>query len=352
MQNSLVVENPLIVKQNDLKLYVFKLTAEEIHNHFVVSRRLEDKEEGYQRIVKEKKIKEIVAYLSGKSSDSYPSILPSNILIALDNIEYDETTKKLIIKDNESGYKGLIIDGQHRAKGGYEFNTKFELLVVAIGDLEPKHQARLFITINKTQTPLPTSLYMDLISTTSDEDIRDNLDEEIITAEQKATEITRDLNSNDDSCLKDLIAMTGEESKKISLSSMMPFVKEYINYTNGKFKGYSFNQQVQIFINYFNAIKVVFENDWEKGVIFKTTVLAGLIKSLGDVFDETFILHKDFKENSIIFTLAKIQEITLENLFNEIKGGGIKAQDNFSKRFTKLLKDSLKGDEKFGKIEL
>ena len=57
MQNSLVVENPLIVKQNDLKLYVFKLTAEEIHNHFVVSRRLEDKEEGYQRIVKEKKIK-------------------------------------------------------------------------------------------------------------------------------------------------------------------------------------------------------------------------------------------------------------------------------------------------------
>ena len=156
------------------------------------------KEEGYQRIVKEKKIKEIVAYLSGKSSDSYPSILPSNILIALDNIEYDETTKKLIIKDNESGYKGLIIDGQHRAKGGYEFNTKFELLVVAIGDLEPKHQARLFITINKTQTPLPTSLYMDLISTTSDEDIRDNLDEEIITAEQKATEIIRDFLIDDE----------------------------------------------------------------------------------------------------------------------------------------------------------
>ena len=56
------------------------------------------------RIVKEKKIKEIVAYLSGKSSDSYPSILPSNILIALDNIEYDETTKKLIkyVQDNEA----------------------------------------------------------------------------------------------------------------------------------------------------------------------------------------------------------------------------------------------------------
>ena len=351
MQNNLVVSSPLILKQNDLNLYVFKLTAEEIHNHFVVSRRLEDKEEGYQRIVKEKKIKEIVAYLSGKSSDSYPSILPSNILIALDNIEYDETTKELTIKDNQNGYKGLIIDGQHRAKGGYEFNSKFELLIVAIGDLEPKHQARLFITINKTQTPLPTSLYMDLISTTSDEDIRDNLNEETITAEQKATEIIRDLNSNDDSCLKDLIAMTGEESKKISLSSIMPFVKEYINYTNGKFKGYSFNQQVQIFINYFNAIKVVYENDWEKGSVFKTTVLGGLIKSLGDVFDVTHTMHKDFKENSIIYVLAKIQETTLESLASGI-GGGVQAQANFSKIFTKLLKDSLKSDEKFAKIEL
>ncbi len=350
MQNDLIVYNPLIVNQNQLKLYVFKLSAEEIHNHFAVSRRLENRDDGYQRIVKEKKIKEIVAYLSGKSSDSYPSILPSNILIALDNIEYDETAKELIIKDNADGYKGLIIDGQHRAKGGYEFDPKFELLVVAIGDLEPKHQARLFITINKTQTPLPSSLYIDLISTTSDDDIRNNLDDEIITAEQKATEIIRDLNSNDESCLKDLIAMTGE-GRGISLSSMLPFVKEYINYTNGKFKGYSFNQQVQIFINYFNAIKVVFENDWKKGVVFKTTVLGGLIKSLGDVFDETFIVYKDFKENSIIFTLAKIQETTLDSLANGI-GGGVKAQSNFSNKFTKTLKNSLKYEDKIGKIEL
>lgn len=352
MQNNLVIKNPLIVEQNNLKLYVFKLTSEEIHNHFVVSRRLENRDDGYQRIVKDKKIKEIVAYLSGKSSDSYPSILPSNILIALDNIEYNENNKELIIKDNKDKYKGLIIDGQHRAKGGYEFNPKFELLVVAIGNLEPKHQARLFITINKTQTPLPTSLYMDLISTTSDEDIRDNLDGESITTEQKATEIIRDLNSNDESCLKDLIAMTGEENKKVSLSAIMPFVKEYINYTDGKFKGYSFNQQVQIFINYFNAIKVVFENDWEKGTVFKTTVLGGLIKSLRDVFDETFTYHKNFKENSIIFTLAKIQEITLESLSNSIGGGGVKAQNNFSKDFTKRLKDSLKSEDKIGKIEL
>ena len=59
--------------------------------------------------------------------------------------------------------------------------------------------------------------------------------------------------------------------------------------------------KLNIFINYFNAIKVVFENDWEKGSVFKTTVLGGLIKSLGDVFDETFTFYKNFKNVSGAF---------------------------------------------------
>jgi len=350
MNNEIVIKNPLILKQNELSLYIFKLTAEEIYNNFRVSRRLENKE-GYQRIIDEKKTKDIVSYLSGKQENSFPSILPSNILIALDNISFNQEKNELTIKNNEESYMGLIIDGQHRAKGAFDFNAKFELLVVAIHDLEQKYQARLFIKINKTQKALPSSLYIDLISTTSDEDIRNNLDDEIVSEAQKSTEIVRDLNSNEDSSLNNLIAMTGEERGKISLAAIAPFVKEYINYTNGKFKGYSFNQQVQIFINYFNAIKVVFENDWNEGVVFKTTVLGGLIKSLGDVFDMTHIMHKNFKENSIIYILAKMKDKTLKNIADGI-GGGVKAQDNFSKKFTQILKESLKEDENFGKIEL
>lgn len=52
---------------------------------------------------------------------------------------------------------------------------------------------------------------------------------------------------------------------------------------------------------------------------------------------------KILKKIGIIFTLAKIQENTLESLSTGI-GGGVKAQDNFSKKFTKILKDSLKSE--------
>ena len=77
----MIIKNPLIIEQNNLKLYAFELSAEEVHNYFVVSRRLENKDGGYQRIIDPKKAQQIVTYLRGKSKDSYPSILPSNILI-------------------------------------------------------------------------------------------------------------------------------------------------------------------------------------------------------------------------------------------------------------------------------
>ncbi|SFV71466.1 hypothetical protein MNB_SV-13-1430 [hydrothermal vent metagenome] len=57
----LIVKNCIRIKQNDLYLYVFTLNAGEIYTN---------KEDGYQRIIKEEKVNKIVSYLKGKSKDS------------------------------------------------------------------------------------------------------------------------------------------------------------------------------------------------------------------------------------------------------------------------------------------
>ncbi len=351
MSNELVIENCIKIKQNDLSLYTFILTAEEIHNNFVVSRRYEDREEGYQRILKPNKAKKIVSYLSGKTQNASPAILPNTILIALDNIEYDEKHKRIIIKNNSDSYKGLIIDGQHRAKGSYDYNSNFQLVVIGVEGLNSKEQARLFTTINKTQTSLPTSLYLDLITSSLDTDIRDSLDSESITIEQKATELIKDINANEDSTLQNMIALTGEERGKINLAQCVTLIKPYINYTNGKFKTYSYMQQLKVFINFFNAIKVVFENEWKNGQVFKTTIFGGLFKSIIGIFDETYIRHHNFKENSVIDVLSQIKDLSLTNLADNV-GGGVKAQENFSKHLVKELKNKIKSDKNFGNIDL
>jgi len=342
------------INQNGLNLYVFILTSEEIHNNFYVSRRYENREEGYQRILKKSKVKNIRKYLED-IEDNYPAVLPNSILIALDNIEYDKENQIIKIKDNENGYKGLIIDGQHRSEGAYLYDSLFPLVVIGISDLEMKYQARLFITINDTQTKLPKSLYKDLFILINDKEItKDLLDnEDEIDVDTKAVEMARELTENSEYVLYNKIDMTGE--KQIGSISLMEFVrniKPYVNYDNGKFKEFSFMQQIRIVDNYFRAIKNIFKKEWEKDnqPIFKTTIFGGLLKSLGDIWDIT-IREKEgkFKPENIEEIFKKANIVSLEELAHNL-GGGFKAQENYYKKFIKSIKDSFK--EENIKVEL
>jgi len=341
----LIVKNCLRVEQNNLYLYVFSLTSEQIHNNFVVSRRYEDREEGYQRILKKSKVKNIEKYLSDIEKN-YPSILPNSILIALDNIEFDENSNILTIKNaTDKDYKGLIIDGQHRSEGAYNYQSTFPLVIIGISSLEPQYQARLFITINDTQTSLPKSLYKDLFVLIDDKEFtRDMLDDESIDVDVKAVEIARELTENCEYSLYQIIDMTGE--KQVGHISLMEFVRNilsYINYDNGKFKEFTFMEQVKIIDNYFRAIKEVYSEEWDKDKkpLFKTTIFGGLFKSLDDIWDIVIRDKGNFKVENIkeVFTNAKIT--SLEALANNL-GGGFKAQENYHKNFIKSIKNALK----------
>ena len=343
----LIVENCLKIKQNELNLYVFELTAEQIHNNFVVSRRYKNREEGYQRILKETKVKNIARYLDGTRTEDYPSILPNSILIALDEIEYEKKSSILKIFDNNEDYKGLIIDGQHRSEGAYKYNSSFPLVVIGVVGLKPKYQARLFITINDTQKSLPKSLYRDLFSLIGDEEITEELlNGEGLEVDIKAVEIAKELNSDVNASLYKMIDLTGEKQQGyISLSEFIRGIKPFINYDNGKFKEYSFKQQMKIIDNYFHAIKRVFTDEWEKDKkpLFKTTIFGGLFKSLEDIWDIVIRDYHNFKIENIQKVLLASEIDSLENLAINM-GGGFKAQENYHKKFIKLLKDKLKTD--------
>jgi len=360
--SDLIVENCIKIKQNDMNLYVFVLTSEQIHNNFVVSRRYEDREEGYQRILRKSKVKNIEKYLKDVENN-YPSILPNSILIALDNIEYIEEEKKLIIRNGiNEDYKGLIIDGQHRSKGAYEYSSDFPLIIIGVSDLEPKYQARLFITINDTQTSLPKSLYKDLFILIDDKEFtKDMLDNESIDVDVKAVEMARELTENKDYSLYKMIDMTGE--KQIGHISLMEFVRNiipYINYDNGKFKEFTFMEQVKIVDNYFTAIKESFPEEWnkDKKPLFKTTIFGGLLKSLDDVWDIVILDSGNFKTENIkkVFELSKREKSenecirSLESLANNL-GGGFKAQENYRKKLIKIIKNNIK-EYRSPKVEL
>jgi len=118
--------------QNDISMYFFIATAKFLYDNFDVSRRIENKEKGYQRSFSKTKVNSIERYIKNENG-----IIPNSILVNIDrNCKYENY--KLIFDEKENSSFGLIIDGQHRLKGTYQANPLFLLPVIATWNLDVK----------------------------------------------------------------------------------------------------------------------------------------------------------------------------------------------------------------------
>ncbi len=105
-------------EQNNRSLYYFVLDAKLLYANFAVSRRIEDKEKGYQRSFSKTRISTIARYI-----DKQNGILPNSVLVNIDadKFVYDEGVKEIILSDDTN--VGFIIDGQHRIWGANRVGT-------------------------------------------------------------------------------------------------------------------------------------------------------------------------------------------------------------------------------------
>jgi len=123
--------------------------------------------ESYQRLLKEKKVNKIRDYLGGGG------YFPNNVIaVSEENLEFIPERGA-----NEHAHFKLgelrlpdkpcyleIIDGQHRLYGYSDQTDKQDhcLWVTIVKGLNRKDRAKLFVKINKTQTPVPPDILWDL----------------------------------------------------------------------------------------------------------------------------------------------------------------------------------------------
>lgn len=325
-------------KQNETVLYMFLLKAKDIYNQFTVSRRTEDKEEGYQRSFTKSRINSIKKYI-----DKEKGILPNSILVNIDNevVTFDDRTNELTFNNNVNW--GFIIDGQHRVWGSNIAETNIFLPIVAIIGKSSIEQAQLFIKINKTQRGVPVSLYLDLLDITEGEIV--DFDDEDVTAQRRAVEIARRLNDDEESPMYDLIRMTGESGRGISLSEMVSRLKKHVDPKKGNLLNYGFEQQYLILKIYLKSIKSVFLEDWEDSdsLILKTVGFGGIMNAFYEVFTLTVQNTSKFSVTNTISLLQKISHLKFNSV--TFPGGGIKAQENASTKLITELKKTIRGDD-------
>jgi DGQHR domain-containing protein len=295
--------------QGELEIYAFVAPSEVLRSICTVSRREDDPDQGYQRHLKESRLRQIAHYV-----DETKGAIPNNIILDFfdKNVVLDKVNGTITVPAGKR--VAWVIDGQHRLFGFDFARTQYPLLVTAFVGLELKQEVDIFVTINTEQKRLPSSLALDLLGITgTDEDIN-----------RRCRELVAKLNEEEESPWYGQVNMTGEGTGYIALVNYVRKVKPLVSHL-GVLHNYTFVQQYGVLANYWSAIKAVYADQWGKSLLTKTLGFGALMNLFPTVFTKTLGMKGAFTSAAVIstFTLIKDFKFDAEHLGS---GTGNKAE--------------------------
>lgn len=245
-------------------------------------------------------------------------------------------------------YELTAIDGQHRLAGLFSSKDEeiedMELPVVFLFGVSLSTSAKVFVDINSTQKAVEKSLIYDLapmLDTNQSMKLK-NREIEII---QNCHRICVSLYNNEKSPFYKQIRMLGTGQGAISQAFLVEEI--YPLLYDGILSDLSINAQFNILLNYFNAVREVFPNDWpvptdnsdgdekakyvlktKKSQLSKTLGIGALLKVFQKVFmrvDNEIEVSKDEKDY-----YRKLKDIFVKE-FSKLNGKIVWSQMDYEK---------------------
>ena len=99
------------IRQGDTTLYMFKANASVLYHSFSINRRIEDKDEGYQRVLSPSRVEAVSRYITERKNS-----IPGAIIVSIDEQSTFDGTKGILTLAAGTDV-GWVIDGQHRLVG-------------------------------------------------------------------------------------------------------------------------------------------------------------------------------------------------------------------------------------------
>lgn len=144
--------------QGEHRFYTLSMPSGVLAETCMVLARREEPIYGFQRILDEKRAKDIANYI-----DSGQGTIPSSIVLSAQpeaNLKYRRTNRTLSFNRHPKAF--LILDGQHRVFGFRLAVSSIRVPVVIYNGLTRTEEARLFMDINTKQRPVPNELILDI----------------------------------------------------------------------------------------------------------------------------------------------------------------------------------------------
>lgn len=276
------------VKQGNRQFYMFEALASTLKDLLAVSRREEDKDQGYQRHFSQSRVRAISQYIDQGNP------IPLSLLVTFDDGVFSERKGTIFVpQKNDAGW---IIDGQHRFLGAINARNDTEIPVVAFLGLDEEEQIHQFITINKEAKGVPTSLYYDLLPRLRIKKTPAEL------AKERAGDIAQTLRKDEDSAFFGRIVVTTSPKKgELSLNNFIRKVTTLVNEQNGVLATYGEHEQAKIIDNFYKGLGKVFPREYSRvnSKFFQTLGFGALMNFLPYFFSATLKDRQGFTVDDV-----------------------------------------------------
>lgn len=273
----------IALKQAETNLFLFISSAKKLWSIVDINRRIENKDEGYQRALSASRVRNIAIFIEKHN------ILPTSVLINFDKGKFDNKSSTLIIPNNPNA--GWVIDGQHRLAGAHESHIDINLPVVAFIGLPFEEQVNNFVTINREQKGVPSSLYYELLHYLP----TGKTDKEVV--QERTADLAKELKMDENSPFFNRIVTTTSPKKgQLSLANFVRKVTPLIR-RQGRFSTLSDDSRSGILNNYYRALANIFPNEFNRldPIFFKTLGFGALIEALPTFIDLTLQQYHGFR---------------------------------------------------------
>lgn len=260
------------ILQDKPRIYLAVIPGKWLLKRTTPSWRIRDPKKGFQRMVTERRAREIAAAVLDQKRT-----FPNAIVLATDSEDIKYKDNKLTLFGR---IRFLVIDGQNRlwAQQFSECDADYGC-VIHVGLAEPQ-MAEMFVEINDNQKRVPSSLRWDLVRL-----VRPEEDPTAV----RAVDLIERLNSEKDSPLFQRIDMTGEQQKLIiKQGSLAPGLKTILN-KKTPLKEEGFDLQLELIKKFFAAIKECDPDGWktaDEGPLYGNRVFRALITTMPDLLRE------------------------------------------------------------------
>ncbi len=315
MKTTEIIATAIKFKQGKYEYYLTSMTSSELFSVSFISRKSENKEEGFQRLLNKARARLITKYYEDGGA------IPSPIITSLkkgESFSYSNNTSTLKMNLHETSL--MVLDGQHRLYGMNDLKVPIDVPVAIFVGLDLDEEARLFIDINTNQKGVPSALLLDIKSIAKTEN-------EI---EKRQARLFDFLNIQGPLEKK----LLSTESKKGGISRVAFNESTKVIFEKGVLSDESDNIIQQAVLNYLIAFNnVLVETHSENADLAKTTIFKAVMGIFDEVLNKTLSIEGNAKVESYYNSLYLIGNID----FSQFSGTNKQTQSRLEEEMRKYL---------------